>query len=294
MIDSETAVAPNNSHSGYLGWILRVVSVAACVAVATVVVSLTLGPPFARAWAQWVARHVGGDFETGVVVGFMAGLLGIAVTLFAALMSSLAWRRRGGPALSLGIGAIALLAVVPGAVNLSIAVGAAGSGVRAAGRILDVDGPAFRGAWVAGSVAGLLLYMVGALLLGRSLRSTFGPVRQAAAVPLPGVVGYTADGRPVFAQVGFTSDGIPVLADQLEVRYPAGPAVGTNALAIAALVLGIFGGVFAIPVGHVSLNQIRQSGESGRGLAVAGLVLGYLSLVVIIGFVLVAVSATYR
>lgn len=148
MIDSETTVAQNNSHSGYLGWILRVISVVACAAVATVVVSLTLGPPFARAWAQWVARHLGGgDFETGVVVGFVTGLLGAAVTLFAALMSSLAWRRRGGPALSLGVGAIAMLAVIPGAVNLSIAVGAAGSGVRAAGgRILDVDGPAFRGA----------------------------------------------------------------------------------------------------------------------------------------------------
>ncbi|MCD2108895.1 DUF4190 domain-containing protein [Rhodococcus erythropolis] len=255
MIDSETTVAPNNSHSGYLGWILRVISVVACVAVATVVVSLMLGPPFARAWAQWVARHLGGDFETGVVVGFVTGLLGIAVTLFAALMSSLAWRRRGGPALSLGIGAIALLAVIPGAVNLSIAVGTGGSGVSAAGRILDVDGPAFRGAWVAVSVAGLSLYMVGALLLGRSLRSAFGPVRQVA--PPPGVVG------------------------------------GTNALAIVALVLGIFGGVLAIPVGHVSLNQIRRSGESGRGLAVAGLVLGYLSLVVIVGVVLVAVPG-YR
>lgn len=292
MIDSEATVAHNNSHSGYPGWILRVISVVACVAVATVVASLTLAPPFARAWAQWVARHVGGDFETGVALGFVTGLLGIAVTLFAALVSSLAWRRRGGPALSLGIGAIALLAAIPGAVNLSIAVGAAGSGVRAAGRILDVDGPAFRGAWVAGSVAGLSLYMVGALLLGRSLRSAFGPVRQAAAPP--GVIGYTADGRPVFAQVGFTSDGIPVLADELDVRYPARPAVGTNALAIVALVLGIFGGVLAIPVGHVSLNQIRRSGESGRGLAVAGLVLGYLSLVVVVGVVLVAVSAAYR
>ncbi len=93
MIDSETTVAQNNSHSGYLGWILRVISVVSCAAVATVVVSLTLGPPFARAWAQWVARHLGGDFETGVVVGFVTGLLGTAVTLFAALMSSLAWRR---------------------------------------------------------------------------------------------------------------------------------------------------------------------------------------------------------
>ncbi|MGE2846613.1 DUF4190 domain-containing protein [Rhodococcus sp. 2.95] len=44
----------------------------------------------------------------------------------------------------------------------------------------------------------------------------------------------------------------------------------------------------------MSLNQIRRSGESGRGLAVAGLVLGYLSLVVVVGVVFVAVSAAYR
>ncbi|WP_280763349.1 DUF4190 domain-containing protein [Prescottella agglutinans] len=31
--------------------------------------------------------------------------------------------------------------------------------------------------------------------------------------------------------------------------------------------------------GHIALSQIRRTGESGRGMAIAGLVLGYISIV---------------
>ena len=67
--------------------------------------------------------------------------------------------------------------------------------------------------------------------------------------------------------------------------YP--PPQLTNRLATASLVLGIVGAVvalftFGIPsilavvFGHVSLSQIRRDpSQSGRGLAIAGLVLGY-------------------
>jgi hypothetical protein len=58
---------------------------------------------------------------------------------------------------------------------------------------------------------------------------------------------------------------------------PVGP---TNGLAVAALVLGIvwafwIGSALAIVFGHVALGQIRQRNQSGKGMAVAGLVLGY-------------------
>jgi Domain of unknown function (DUF4190) len=60
----------------------------------------------------------------------------------------------------------------------------------------------------------------------------------------------------------------------------------TNPLAIAALVCGIltFCGLFpavivAIICGHKALRQIRRTGEDGYGLAKAGLILGYLALV---------------
>jgi hypothetical protein len=54
----------------------------------------------------------------------------------------------------------------------------------------------------------------------------------------------------------------------------------TNGLAVAALVLGIvwafwLGSALAIVFGHVALGQIRQRNQSGKGMAVAGLVLGY-------------------
>jgi hypothetical protein len=60
------------------------------------------------------------------------------------------------------------------------------------------------------------------------------------------------------------------------------PTVRTNGFAIASFVLGLvwmwwIGSVLAIVFGHVALSQIHRSGgtQSGRALAIAGLVLGY-------------------
>jgi uncharacterized protein DUF4190 len=66
--------------------------------------------------------------------------------------------------------------------------------------------------------------------------------------------------------------------------YGYGPR--TNSLAIASLVTGILawvacpllGAILAIIFGHVARGQIKQSGEAGGGMAVAGLVLGYVNL----------------
>ena len=53
----------------------------------------------------------------------------------------------------------------------------------------------------------------------------------------------------------------------------------TNGLAIASMVLGILwlywvGSVLAIIFGAIALKQIQRRGQSGRGMAIAGLVLG--------------------
>ncbi|HET9258220.1 MAG TPA: DUF4190 domain-containing protein [Pseudonocardiaceae bacterium] len=75
--------------------------------------------------------------------------------------------------------------------------------------------------------------------------------------------------------------------------YPvAGP---TNGFAIASLVLGIIwvywvGSVLALIFGYVALKQIRERRESGYGMAIAGIVLGWvgvgvLALLFIIGFI---------
>ncbi len=67
----------------------------------------------------------------------------------------------------------------------------------------------------------------------------------------------------------------------------------TNGLAIVSLVFGVLGWtllpfigmIVAIITGHIALGQVRRSdgAETGEGLAIAGLVLGYLALAV--GFI---------
>ena len=64
----------------------------------------------------------------------------------------------------------------------------------------------------------------------------------------------------------------------------------TNPLAKAALICGLLeflvfpGAIAAIILGHKARHVIRRTGENGRGLATAGLTLGYVGL----AFVLVA------
>lgn len=61
------------------------------------------------------------------------------------------------------------------------------------------------------------------------------------------------------------------------------------------MVLGIIwiywvGSILALVFGYVALRQIREREESGRGMAIAGIVLGWVgmaTLVVVIVFVLV-------
>jgi hypothetical protein len=66
----------------------------------------------------------------------------------------------------------------------------------------------------------------------------------------------------------------------------------TNGLAIAALVCGIAAfatGITCIPAiicGHMARGQIRRTGEQGDGLAVAGLILGYVSVALFVVAVL--------
>ena len=71
--------------------------------------------------------------------------------------------------------------------------------------------------------------------------------------------------------------------------YPAttaGAAPPTNQLAIVSLVAGIasfailpvVGAIIAVITGHMARSQIRRTGEGGSGLAVIGLILGYVHL----------------
>ncbi|MCX2934628.1 peptidylprolyl isomerase [Mycobacterium sp. CVI_P3] len=69
--------------------------------------------------------------------------------------------------------------------------------------------------------------------------------------------------------------------------YPAPPP--TNGMAIASLICAFVFAPLGIVFGHISLSQIKKSGEEGRGLAIAGLVISYLVTVLSIMVLVVGV-----
>jgi uncharacterized protein DUF4190 len=62
----------------------------------------------------------------------------------------------------------------------------------------------------------------------------------------------------------------------------------TNGMAIAALILVFVFFPLGIIFGHVARGQIRRTGESGKGLATAALIIGYLQVALMVGVVAVA------
>jgi peptidyl-prolyl cis-trans isomerase B (cyclophilin B) len=72
--------------------------------------------------------------------------------------------------------------------------------------------------------------------------------------------------------------------------YPGHPQTqSTNALAIVSLVCAFLFAPLGILFGHISLSQIKKTGEEGRGLAIAGLVISYLITVLTIVVVVLSV-----
>lgn len=104
----------------------------------------------------------------------------------------------------------------------------------------------------------------------------------ATGVPVPGGPA-TADlgDQPVVSGV---TPPVPAPYAALPTPYAGGGPVGapyaprTNTLAIVSLVTGFCCSIAAVITGHIALGQIRRTGEAGRGLAITGLVLGYVSL----------------
>lgn len=60
---------------------------------------------------------------------------------------------------------------------------------------------------------------------------------------------------------------------------PHGQAQGTNGMAIASLVTAFFCSPLGIILGFVAKGQIKKTGQSGNGLATAGIVLSIIGIV---------------
>ena len=110
--------------------------------------------------------------------------------------------------------------------------------------------------------------------------------------------GYTVGGEsaePAPISPGHRGYGPPNPYSSAETRYPPHQPViytaqpipvgyvvpvvvrSTNSMAVASFVCSLLClSVLGIIFGHVALSQISRSGEDGRGLAIAGLVIGYI------------------
>ena len=62
-----------------------------------------------------------------------------------------------------------------------------------------------------------------------------------------------------------------------------------------SLVSAFFIHLVAVITGHIALSQIKRTGEKGRGLAIAGLVLGYLGILagIIVAITFAVLVATH-
>jgi hypothetical protein len=70
------------------------------------------------------------------------------------------------------------------------------------------------------------------------------------------------------------------------------PAPGTSGLAIAAMVSVFVFGPLAVLLGHMARRQIRRTGQSGAGLALGALIIGYVETLATIALI-VAIASTY-
>lgn len=116
-------------------------------------------------------------------------------------------------------------------------------------------------------------------VLGWAAKSVFGasPDIPAAETPPEFAADSTATAPQARSPVDTTSPPMVAVAAPQK----------TNGLAIASLILGItwifwIGSLLAVILGHVALSQTDDSGgrQGGRGMAIAGLVLGYIALAV--------------
>lgn len=72
------------------------------------------------------------------------------------------------------------------------------------------------------------------------------------------------------------------------VPAPSAPAEKWNVLAIVGFVLSLIGfNIVAIVLGFIGLSQVKKSGERGRGLAIAAIIIGFAYIVIGIIFFIV-------
>ncbi len=88
------------------------------------------------------------------------------------------------------------------------------------------------------------------------------------------------------------SDSAPPPAPAPQPAGTPAPAEKWNVLSIIGFVIVFFGfSVISIILGFIGLNQIKKTGERGRGLAIWAIVLGFVSIIIGIIVWIVVITA---
>jgi hypothetical protein len=140
--------------------------------------------------------------------------------------------------------------------------------------------PTYASTWI---VAAVVPAIVAWLSWTLSLTQGGSEARRAEAAVLRGQATVESQAEAIRqwqAAYALANPGEPIPLPPVGIVVPA--QQGTNTFAILALIFGVTGGLLAIVFGHIALSQIRRTARAGFGLAVAGLVLGYAWLAIIL------------
>ena len=84
----------------------------------------------------------------------------------------------------------------------------------------------------------------------------------------------------------------PLPPQQPQYAQPYGAAQPRwNVLAIVAFVATFFISILGIILGFIALSQIKRTGEQGRGLALAAVIIGFIALALGIIFSIIIIAA---
>ncbi|MEM8707399.1 MAG: bZIP transcription factor [Actinomycetota bacterium] len=106
-----------------------------------------------RWWAQRIGDAVDGRITVGSFLGLSAGII---FTMLALLVLWLGFRFRSSRRRAILTVVLAVLVASPNLLTLGIVIGD-GSAAHAGERILDVDGPGFRGGTLVGAILGTIV-----------------------------------------------------------------------------------------------------------------------------------------
>ncbi|NKY88942.1 DUF4190 domain-containing protein [Nocardia veterana] len=123
-----------------------------------------------------------------------------------------------------------------------------------------------------------------------------GPHQQPAQ-PTPPPPSYPSYPQPPQQPYGQPNYGYPSAPPYQPYGYAQPPQQGTNGLAIGSLIASILGlctcigSIVGIILGVIALNQIKERGGQGRGMALGGIWVGAVGIALTIVWIIINVAA---